>query len=110
MFGIKHNALFILNCLDLSLHYSKKLDTILIYSVRKNLYLKGILSFSPLSLKEILTVIPEKCADVVLQFYPNDQLDVTYQAIPAKTKGEFMASPSFEFSDPVFRWSELARC
>lgn len=108
-FWLQHETLFLLNSLDMKLFYSKRCDAILIFKGHNFRFLQDILSSTPLSLQEITTIMP-KCDELVLQFSPGDFLNLPYQVVPAKTKGKFMATHTFELPCEPFRWNEMNRC
>lgn len=108
---VNHEILFILNSQDMKLYYSKKLDAIIAYKHNKKLYIQEVISASPLSFNDVLAALPEKCNEIILQFYPNkDFLDLPFQLIPAKTDGHCMVLESFPEPRSPFRWNEMARC
>ncbi|MGE3320117.1 MAG: hypothetical protein AB7I18_12560, partial [Candidatus Berkiella sp.] len=109
-FNIDHEILFILNSQDMKLHYSKKLDAIIVYKENKKLYIQEVINSVALTFNDVLGVLP-KCVDVILQFNPSTTfLDLPYQVIPAKTDGKCMISASFPQPHSPFRWNEMARC
>jgi predicted N-acetyltransferase YhbS len=107
-FWLQHETLFILNSLDMKLFYSKQLDAILIFKGHNFRYLEDIVSSTPITLQDIVNVLP-KCDELIFQFCPGEFLSLPYQVIPAKTKGKFMASTSFQQPCSPFRWNEMSR-
>lgn len=109
-YDVKHETLYILNSLDMKLYYAKYLDAIIICKGHHTLYIQDIICRAPLPLTEVLKVLPKKNRECVLQFYSKSSMDLTYQVIPSKSKGVFMACSRFMMPDTPFRWSEMARC
>lgn len=108
-FTLQHETLFIINSLDMKLFYSKKLDAILIFKGHNFRYLQDIISSALITLQDVVNALP-KCDELILQFCPGEFLNLPYQVIPAKTKGEFMANANFTPPCDPFRWNEMNRC
>ncbi len=106
---LQHETLFLLNSLDMKLFYSKKLETILVFKGHNFRYLQDIISSKAITLQDIVNVLPQ-CDELILQFNPGEFLTLPYQVVSAKTKGQFMASKTFELPVKPFRWNEMARC
>lgn len=109
-FDISHRILYLFNSLEMKLFYAKTLDAIIVCKAHKKLYLQDILSSHELSFNEIVSVLPHSYNEVILQFYPGKWLDISYETLPAKTKGVLMACSHFSANETTFRWNEMARC
>ena len=106
------NALFIFNVLHKNLHYSEKLNTLIVFEITNNtLYIKEIISQTPCQITDIIRLIPGDFNKVVLQFCPDRFLDEKeYEAILAAPESCMMTSKSFLFQGKYFRYPELYAC
>ncbi len=112
--AINKNAtsLFILNTLHKILHYSEKLNALLVYEIiNSTLYIKEIVSPKQYQIPDILEVIPSKFDKIVLQFCPEKFLDEKdYTATLAGPECCIMVSEKFSFNAKYFRYPELYWC
>lgn len=106
------NALFILNTLKKQLHYSEKLNAIILFEILNGtLYLKEVISDAQCSLTDVIASIPGQFNKVVLQFCPDRFLDEKeYAPVLAGPECCIMTSNSFLFDSQYFRYPEVYGC
>lgn len=106
------NALFVLNTLHKSLHYSEKLNTIIIFEIINNtLYIKEVVSQKQHQFSDIIELIPTPFDKIILQFCPDNFLDEKdYAPILAGPECCIMVSEKFSFTGKYFRYPELYWC
>lgn len=110
-FDVRNDILFKLNTLDSPLYYSKDLESIMIYSLNKEiLVLENVLSAKEHTLPDILNIIPESFSAVMLQFCPDMYPGYEFEAVPAQHEGFAMVSESFEFNEKAFRYPNQYHC
>ena len=105
-------SIFILNTYQKDIYYSQKLNALLVFDISNNtLFLKEIVSQTPLDFNEVVAMIPENFDKVVLQFCPDAFLDEKdYSPILARPECCIMVSETFQFNNKYFRYPELYWC
>jgi predicted acetyltransferase len=106
------NTLFILNTLRKKIHYSEKLNTIIMFEIKeKTLYIMEIISQKQHQLPEIISIIPGRFDKVILQFCPDRFLnEKNYTVKLASPECCVMTSGQFVFQEKCFRYPELYAC
>ncbi|MDR3668010.1 MAG: GNAT family N-acetyltransferase [Ignavibacteriaceae bacterium] len=109
---VNASALFILNTLNKEIHYSEKLNAVIIYSILNNtLYLKDILCLKICKINHIIDLIPGHYDNVVLQFSPDRFLNENeYTPVMAAPECCVMVSDRFSFNGKYFRYPEIYAC
>ncbi len=108
---VEQKSLFILNMMDKPIFYSKKLETIISYTVSNNiLFIEYLLTKEKHSLKKIAASIPEKFDKIILQFCPDQFPECEFLTIPTPAEDKIMVLDSFNFEGKLFRYPEPYRC
>lgn len=112
LIGKNANTLFILNTLHEKLHYSEKLDAVIIFKIRNDtLYIKEIVSPKQHAMADIIENIAGDFTKIILQFCPDKFLDEKdYSPVLAGPECCIMVSEKFAFTDKYFRFPELYWC
>jgi len=106
------NALFVLNTLNTEIHYSDKLQTVIVYTILNNtLYLKDILCSTTCKITDIIALIPGHYEKIVFQFNPDKFLNKNeYTPFMAAPECCVMVSDTFPFKGKYFRYPEIYAC
>ncbi len=110
--GKNSAALFILNSMNKKIHYSEKLNAMIMFDIRNDaLFLSEVVSTKHHHIDEIIEILPANYHKIVLQFCPDQFLDKNeYSAVLAGPECSFMVSSNFNFSAQCFRYPELYWC
>lgn len=106
------NALFILNTLNIEIHYSDNLKAAIVYKILNNtLYLKDILCQKIDKIRSIIELIPGHYEKIVFQFSPDKFLNENeYTPFMAAPECCVMVSDTFPFKGKYFRYPEIYAC
>lgn len=111
-FGIvKETTVATLNAMHQPVYYIEAINALIVYqAIDECLYIKDIVTKKRCDLDLIVSAIPEKFTKVVLQFSPDNFMQLPFNPMVATPECCIMISEEFEITCPSFRYPEPQRC